>query len=98
MLIELSSSLWQLAKWAIRNIVGTTLDPIPLPKVPVYSPSQDVSLVVPTIGFDADFIISLRSWLSNHPKEIIIVTSGPLLDALVELIQRELSVEERKTV
>jgi hypothetical protein len=97
-LIRLSSSVWQLAKWAIRNVVGTTLDPIPLPKEPKYSPSRDVSLIVPTIGFDTDFIVSLRSWLSNHPKEIFIVTSGPLLDTLVELIQRELSVQERKTL
>jgi cellulose synthase/poly-beta-1,6-N-acetylglucosamine synthase-like glycosyltransferase len=61
-------------------------------------PSRDVSLVVPTIGFDKDLIVSLRSWLSNHPKEIIIVTSEKFLDDLVELIHDELSVEERKTI
>ena len=53
---------------------------------------------MPTIGFDKDLIISLRSWLSNHPKEIIIITSEKFLDALIELVYGELSVEERKTI
>lgn len=91
-------SVWHLVKWAVRNIVGTTLDPIPLPNKPRYYPSRDVSVVVPTIGFDRDLTVSLRSWLSNHPKEIIIVTSEKFLDALIELVHGELSVEERKTI
>jgi hypothetical protein len=53
---------------------------------------------VPTIGFDKDLIVSLRSWLSNHPKETIIVASEKFLNALIELVHGELSVEERKTV
>lgn len=92
------SSVWHLVKWTVRNIVGTTLEPIPLPSEPKYRPSTDVSLIVPTIGFDKDLIISLRSWLSNHPKDIIIVTSEKFLDALIELVHGELSVEERKIV
>lgn len=91
-------SVWHLVKWTVRNIVGTTLEPIPLPSEPKYRPSTDVSLIVPTIGFDKDLIISLRSWLSNHPKEIIIVTSEKFLDALIELVHGALSVEERKIV
>lgn len=92
------SSVWHLVKWAVRNIVGTTLEPIPLPIKPKYHPYNDVSLIVPTIGFDKDLIVSLRSWLSNRPKEIIIVTSEKFLDALIELVQGELSVEERNIV
>lgn len=53
---------------------------------------------MPTIGFDADLIVSSRSWLSNDPREIIIVTSEGQLDALVNLTHGELSVDERKTV
>ena len=53
---------------------------------------------MPTIGFDKDLIVSLRSWLNNHPKEIIIVTSEKYLDALIELLHGELSVEEQKVV
>ena len=79
-------------------MIGTSLEPIPLPNEPRYHASRDVSLVVPTIGFDKDLVVSVRSWLSNHPKEIIIVTSEKFIDALIELVHGELSVEERKTI
>lgn len=79
-------------------MVGTSLDPILLLEKPKYIPSRDVSVVVPTIDFDTDLIVSLRSWLSNRPKEIIIVTSEELLGALVALLDRELSTEERLTI
>lgn len=79
-------------------MTGTYLEPIPLPEEPRCLPSRDVSMVVPTIGFDTDLIVSLRSWLSNQPKEIIIVTSSDSLDALVALLDRNLSIEERETI
>lgn len=79
-------------------MMGTYPKPIPLPEKPRYLPSEDVSMVVPTIGFDTDLIVSLRSWLSNQPKEIIIVTSSDSLDALVGLLDRSLSIEERETI
>jgi cellulose synthase/poly-beta-1,6-N-acetylglucosamine synthase-like glycosyltransferase len=92
------TSVLQVVKWMIKHIVGTTLKPIELAINPKYLPSRDVSLIVPTIDFDSDLIVSLRSWLSNEPKEIIIVTSARQLAALTELIHTELLAEERRTV
>lgn len=92
------TSVWQLEKWAVYIMTGTYLEPIPLPEKPRYLPSRDVSMVFPTIGFDTDLIVSLRSWLSNQPKEIIIVTSSDSLDALVALLDRNLSIEEQETI
>jgi cellulose synthase/poly-beta-1,6-N-acetylglucosamine synthase-like glycosyltransferase len=91
-------SVLQVAKWMIKHVVGTTLEPIELPKNPKFLPSRDVSLVVPTIDFDADLIVSLRSWLSNDLKQIIVVTSARQLGALTDLIHNELHADERRTV
>jgi len=97
-LTKLHPSIWQLVKWTVRNIVGTTLEPIPLPNKPKYTPSRNISLIVPTIGFDKDLVVSLRSWLSNNPKEIIIVTSEKYIGALINLVQGELSVKEQQVI
>lgn len=49
--------------------------------------STDVSIVVPTIDNGEEFILAVKQWIKNEPKEIIIVTSEamqPELQATIE--------------
>ncbi|KAI0396979.1 polysaccharide synthase [Xylariaceae sp. FL0594] len=56
---------WHLSRYQYK--------PVPIPLQPNYK-TQDVSLIVPSVGPDENFAECLRSWLENRPGEIIIVT------------------------
>ncbi|KAF9877516.1 hypothetical protein CkaCkLH20_05216 [Colletotrichum karsti] len=60
--------------------------PVPLPRKPTYK-TGDVSIVVATINTPDTFTDSLRLWLANLPKEIIIVTIERDLQRVVDLVQ-----------
>ena len=47
---------------------------MPLPESPTYIPSEDVTIIVPTIDAGEEFKEAARSWLVGQPKEVIIVT------------------------
>lgn len=52
---------------------GNKYKPLPVPDKPHYHPS-DVSLIVATIDTPDTFPESIRQWMENEPKEIIVVT------------------------
>ncbi|KAK1850652.1 polysaccharide synthase [Colletotrichum chrysophilum] len=60
--------------------------PIPLPDEPTYN-SSDVSIIVPTINTPDEFTDCLRLWLTNQPKEIIIVTIERDLQRVYDLVR-----------
>ncbi|KAI9265428.1 nucleotide-diphospho-sugar transferase [Helicostylum pulchrum] len=69
----------------IKVLAWIVYEPVQ-PKVnPTYTPSQDVTIVVPTIDAGEEFKIAARSWLACNPKEIIIITETSMRGPLQEL-------------
>jgi len=68
----------------IRLAAAHTYRPIPVPENPTYVPSDDVTIIVPTIDAGEEFKEAAHSWLVGNPKEILIITEekmrGPLQD------------------
>ncbi|GKZ31013.1 hypothetical protein AbraIFM66950_010933 [Aspergillus brasiliensis] len=50
--------------------------------------SDCVSVIIPTIGAPAELVPRLHAMLDNHPKEIIIVTTGALIGELKAVLQQ----------
>ncbi|KAJ2974979.1 hypothetical protein NUW58_g8488 [Xylaria curta] len=70
--------LWDYAESRLSKKSIERYRPFPLPSEEerVYN-SSDVSIIVPTVGFDPQsFSRALISWLANQPAEIIVVTVG----------------------
>lgn len=65
--------LWGRYESSVEAAYEQAYKPLPLPEKPQYS-TQDVSVVVATIDTPATLPESLSQWLSNDPREIIIVT------------------------
>ncbi|TPX08511.1 uncharacterized protein E0L32_009998 [Thyridium curvatum] len=64
---------WDLYEKVLVSHLAKKYKTVPLPDVPTYS-SNDVSIVVPTIDTDSNFIECMRLWLKSKPREIIVVT------------------------
>ncbi|KAF9041715.1 putative polysaccharide synthase [Hymenopellis radicata] len=79
--------------YIIRISASLAYRPVPLPTNPTYTPSEDVTIIVPTIDAGPEFIAAARSWLAGSPpKEIIIVTEERMLEplrALAEEVDKE---------
>ncbi|KAJ3765791.1 glycosyltransferase family 2 protein [Lentinula raphanica] len=73
--------LWYL----IRLAASFAYRPIPLPLHPTYLASEDVTIIVPTIDAGSEFTLAAQTWLSNNPKEILIITEERMLPPLQEL-------------
>jgi glycosyltransferase involved in cell wall biosynthesis len=58
---------------------------VPLPENPLLC-TGDVSIIVPTIDTEDSFTNSVRLWLNNKPREIIVVTIPRDLDRVRELL------------
>lgn len=74
-LVLLGFCLWDYIERQIsrRNADSYRSFRVPTPEERLYDAS-DVSLVVPTIDADMDFAGFLCRWLSNRPREVILVT------------------------
>lgn len=69
----------------IKVLAWIVYEPVQ-PKVnPTYSPSEDVTIIVPTIDAGEEFKIAARSWLACNPKEIVIITEESMRGPLEEL-------------
>lgn len=55
-------------------------------KRPKYTPSRDVTIIIPTIDSGPDIIIALKSLLANNPFEILFVTVPSAEEAIQTLI------------
>ena len=73
--------LWYL----IRIAAAATYRPVPLPDNPTYIPSEDVTIIVPTIDAGEEFKDAARSWLVGNPKEVLIITEEKMLGPLQDL-------------
>lgn len=71
--LALFSSAWDLYEKVLVSHLAKKYKTVPLPDAPTYS-SNDVSIVVPTIDTDSNFIECMRLWLKSKPREIIVVT------------------------
>ncbi|KAI0191973.1 nucleotide-diphospho-sugar transferase [Xylaria flabelliformis] len=74
--VLLENLLWEIAERRLSRKYIQQYKPFPLPSedARLFNPS-DVSIIVPTVGFDPEsFSRALISWLANSPLEIIIVT------------------------
>ncbi|KAI6080849.1 glycosyltransferase family 2 protein [Hypoxylon rubiginosum] len=69
--------------------------PFPVPPIEQakFAPS-DVSIIVPTVDWDNDLSINLRTWLRCRPREIIFVTTTQLQPKLIQLFQATLGLAE----
>lgn len=70
---DYNTRLWGRVEGVINTSFGDKYQALPLPDKPHYQPS-DVSLIVATIDTPSTFPESVRLWLKNKPKEIIVVT------------------------
>ncbi|KAI1307135.1 hypothetical protein F5Y03DRAFT_405713 [Xylaria venustula] len=84
----LKSFLWDRAEHRLATKCIQQYKPFPLPvgKDRLFDVS-DVSIIVPTVGFDTStFSRALISWLANKPREIIIVTVPRELHRATDLV------------
>ncbi|KAI0973407.1 hypothetical protein F4678DRAFT_477875 [Xylaria arbuscula] len=80
--------LWDRAERRLATKYIQRYKPFPLPteKDRLFDVS-DVSIIVPTVGFDpSSFSQALVSWLANKPREIIIVTIPEELQSATTLV------------
>ncbi|CCF34064.1 glycosyltransferase family 2 [Colletotrichum higginsianum] len=77
---------WYTYDEALTKYLASKTKPIPLPEKPSYQ-STDVSIIVATINTPDSFTNSLRLWLANRPKEIIIVTIERDLQRVYDLVK-----------
>ena len=69
----------------IRVIAWLTYKPRQPKPNPTYNPTEDVTIIVPTIDAGEEFKIAARSWLACKPKEIVIITETKMRGPLQEL-------------
>ncbi|KAI8888517.1 glycosyltransferase family 2 protein [Backusella circina FSU 941] len=69
----------------IKVLAWSVYKPVKPKSNPTYRPSQDVTIIVPTIDAGEEFKIAARSWLACDPKEIIIITETKMREPLQQL-------------
>jgi cellulose synthase/poly-beta-1,6-N-acetylglucosamine synthase-like glycosyltransferase len=69
----------------IKVLAWSVYKPVQPKANPTYRPSQDVTIVVPTIDAGEEFKIAAHSWLACNPKEIIIITETKMREPLQQL-------------
>ncbi|KAI9325021.1 glycosyltransferase like family 2-domain-containing protein [Zopfochytrium polystomum] len=75
--------LWYLVRLLATNTTRRPLSP-PAAAPPRYTPSRDVTILVPTIDTPTSTLSrALASWLANDPYEIILITTPPLQPSLL---------------
>ena len=82
-----SSRLWRYTRTIVNTISAWTLKPIALSKSPSYFPSNDVTVVISTLGTTEDFRRCLLSVAACQPADIIIVTPKPRVQALLKICE-----------
>jgi cellulose synthase/poly-beta-1,6-N-acetylglucosamine synthase-like glycosyltransferase len=80
-----ASSFYRYLWYLIRIAAASTYRPVPLPDNPTYIPSEDVTIIVPTIDAGEEFKDAARSWLVGNPKEVLIITEEKMLGPLQDL-------------
>ena len=84
-----ATSRWQrILKRCILEFASRCSEPVALPTSPSYLPARDVSVIVPTIGTQIEFVEALTSWLANNPLEIIVVTVKDQLEIVKEFVAK----------
>ncbi|KAI0553191.1 hypothetical protein F4679DRAFT_600148 [Xylaria curta] len=89
--ILLENLLWETAEGRLSKKYIQQYKPFPLPSkdARLFNPS-DVSIIVPTVGFDPEsFSRAIISWLANSPLEIIIVTIYSERQKVIDFLDSE---------
>ena len=71
-----STRLWRYTRLIVNVISSWTFKPIALPSNPSYS-TQDITVVIATLGTNEDFRRCLLSVVACLPSSIIVVTPNP---------------------
>ena len=74
--------LWGLVDRRISAQHASQYRPVPLSANPTFTPSRHVSVLCCTLNPEPTFLTCLRSWLENHPLEILLVTRAAHLSAV----------------
>ncbi|KAH6853110.1 nucleotide-diphospho-sugar transferase [Chaetomium sp. MPI-CAGE-AT-0009] len=75
---------WRYLRFVVNLTAFWCYSPAPKPSKPTYTPSRDVTAVIPTVGTDMEtFQKALESCADNGPAKIIVVTVGDELFAKV---------------
>ncbi|KAI1342957.1 polysaccharide synthase [Xylariaceae sp. FL0016] len=69
------------------NKHGKLYKPVPKPEKPRYK-TQDVSVLVCTIGPNYNFALCVRRWLANNPLELIFVTTNDRVDIISAILDK----------
>ncbi|KIW89439.1 uncharacterized protein Z519_09595 [Cladophialophora bantiana CBS 173.52] len=78
---------YRFVKAILKYLAAVNLTPVPVSGHPIYTSSQDVSVIVPTIDPDpSTFQDALLTWYDNGPREIIIVTTHAYLSQVRDLV------------
>ncbi|KAI1742889.1 hypothetical protein F4680DRAFT_410339 [Xylaria scruposa] len=86
--VLLETLLWEIAERRLARKYIQQYKPFPLPpeNTRLFNPS-DVSIIVPTVGFDPkSFSRAIISWLANTPLEIIFVTIDSERQELIDFL------------
>jgi cellulose synthase/poly-beta-1,6-N-acetylglucosamine synthase-like glycosyltransferase len=85
------SRLYRRFKKLVISAAASALRPISLPHRPTYSPSKDVTVIVPTIDPGIEFGKTLLSFARNHPLEILVITSSSSFTTFQELVDEAMA-------
>ncbi|KAK4041847.1 glycosyltransferase [Parachaetomium inaequale] len=73
---------WRYLRFVVNLVAFWCYSPAPKPTNPTYTPSKDVTAVIPTVGPESEgFRETLKSCAENGPAKIIVVTAGDELYA-----------------
>ncbi|EAQ93868.1 hypothetical protein CHGG_02103 [Chaetomium globosum CBS 148.51] len=68
---------WRYLRFVVNLAAFWCYSPAPKPSKPTYTPSKDVTVVIPTVTTDLEaFKNTLRSCAANDPAKIIVATAG----------------------
>ncbi|KAK4129837.1 glycosyltransferase family 2 protein [Parathielavia appendiculata] len=85
---------WRYLRFIINLVAFWCYSPSPILGRPLYTPSKDVTAVIPTVAPDsADFYETLRTCADNGPANILIVAPGKVLFAKARSIVAELTAQ-----
>ncbi|TRX92400.1 hypothetical protein FHL15_006786 [Xylaria flabelliformis] len=89
--VLLESLLWEIAERRLSRKYIQQYKPFPLPSEDTrLFNASDVSIIVPTVGFDPEsFSRAIISWLANSPLEIIIVTIDSERQKVIDFLDSE---------
>ena len=77
MLIKSISRLWRYTRTIVHCFSSWTFKPIRLANPPSYTPNDDVTVIISTLGSSEDFRRCLMTIVGCQPRGIIVVTPNP---------------------